>query len=450
MTIAGIDLGTTTVCGLLLDAETGRIVSVVTEPNTAAVKGRPDEDLQDPDTIVEIAERIVGGFLQAGTDLRGIGIAAQMHGVLYVDGSGRAISPLATWQDGRGDRRIDGGESHAERLSRAAGRRLATGMGFVTHAVNVAESAVPAGAAALCTIADYVAMRLCGTTRPVMDTTMAASLGCFDLESLDFRRDLMESLGIDQSLFPDVARDYPAVGATRGVPVFVGLGDNQASFLGAVRSVEGSLVVSVGTSSQISAFTPACVTIDGIDTRPFPLGGCIVVGAGLCGGRAYALLRDFFTRTVRLFGGAGPVPWETMNAVDESTLQEPERVVVDTRFSGSRTDPDTRGSVTNLSLTTFTPEQLIVGVREGIVTELHDFFRLFPAPLRSGVRSLVGSGNAVRNSPPLKTAFGRRFGLTMQVPAHREETSFGAALLAGVASGVFPGRSRAGELVRYE
>ncbi|HEY9595332.1 MAG TPA: FGGY family carbohydrate kinase, partial [Spirochaetia bacterium] len=352
MTIADIDLGTTTICGLLLDAETGRIVSVVTEPNTAAVRGRPDEALQDPDAIVAIAERIVGGFLEAGADLRGIGIAAQMHGILYVDRDGRAIGPLATWQDGRGDRRGPGGESHAERVSRAVGGTLATGMGFVTHAVNVAERAVPDGAAALCTIADYVAMRLCGTTRPVMDTTMAASVGCFDLERLDFRRDVMDRLGIDQALFPDVARDYPAVGAVRGVPVFVGMGDNQASFLGAVRSVEGSLVVSVGTSSQISAFTPSCVVIDGVDTRPFPLGGYIVVGAGLCGGRAYSLLRDFFTRTVRLFGGAGPVPntgsvsgagpesgagsvpnagpvpWETMNAVDESTLRETERVVV--------------------------------------------------------------------------------------------------------------------------
>jgi sedoheptulokinase len=452
MTIAGIDLGTTTVCGLLLDAESGDILSVVTEPNTASITGgRSDESLQDPETIVAIAGRIIGGFLDARPDLRGIGIAAQMHGILYVDAAGRALGPLATWQDGRGDRKTKTGETWVQKLSRDLGRRVATGMGFVTHAVNVAESGVPAGAASLCTIADYVAMRLCGETRPVMDPTMAASLGCFDLEALDFRRDIIDRLGLDPALFPRVARDYPAVGTMRGVPVFAGMGDNQAGFLGSVRSLAGSLVVNVGTSSQISAFTPRLAEVAGIDTRPFPFGGFILVGAGLCGGRSYALVRDFFARTMRLFGSdPGLVTWDALNAVDGSSLTETGRAVMDTRFSGSRTDPEARGSITNLSASTFTPEQLIVAVREGIVAELRGFFDLFPDDLRPGVRALFGSGNAIRNNPALRAVFETRFGLPMRVPAHREEASFGAALLAGVASGIFPDRADAGEMIRYE
>jgi hypothetical protein len=37
----------------------------------------------------------------------------------------------------------------------------------------------------------------------------------------------------------------------------------------------------------------------------------------------------------------------------------------------------------------------------------------------------------------------------MRVPSHREETSFGAALLAGCAGGAFPGPQAAGRLIRY-
>jgi glycerol kinase len=39
--------------------------------------------------------------------------------------------------------------------------------------------------------------------------------------------------------------------------------------------------------------------------------------------------------------------------------------------------------------------------------------------------------------------------LPVRVPAHREEASFGAALLAGLASGLLPDRAAAGALIRY-
>jgi sedoheptulokinase len=452
MKLAGIDLGTTTICGLLLDADSGEIVSVRTEPTTAVLRGAsPWEALQDPETILGIAESIVGGFLDRHGDIRAIGVAGQMHGILYVDSAGRAVSPLFTWQDGRGDQKRPDGTTYAEWISRSAGMPLSTGMGFVTHVVNAQSGSVPAAAASVCTIADYVAMRLCGARTPVMDATNAASLGCFDLDRLDFRRDAMEKLGVDPSLFPVVAADYPALGETRGrVPVHVGMGDNQASYLGSVAELSGSLLVNIGTGSQLSAFAAQRMDIPGIDTRPFPLGGYIGVGAALCGGRAYALLHEFFDRTVRLFTGAtASASWDVMNAVDESSLSTLERLIVDTRFNGTRRDPGVRGSITNLSPPTFNPESLIVGVREGIADELLGFLDLFPARARGGLRLMAGSGNGIRLNRGLQSVFETRLGMRMNVPRHREETSFGAALLAGVASGAIPDLGAAGRFVRY-
>jgi sedoheptulokinase len=452
MKLAGIDLGTTTICGLLLDAESGEIVSVTTERNTAALRGAsPWEAVQDPETIVAIAGRIIGGFLDAYDDIRGIGVAGQMHGILYVNRAGRAVSALYTWQDGSGDQKRPDGVTHAEWLSRAIGAPVSTGMGFVTHAVQSAAGAVPADAVWLCTIADYVAMRLCNARTPVMDPTNAASLGCFDLDALDFRRDAMDKVGIDPSLFPAVAVDYPALGEARqGVPVYVGVGDNQASFLGSVAELPGSLVISVGTSGQISAFAERRMDVPGIDTRPFPYGGYIGVGAALCGGQAYALLHDFFETTVRMFtNSSGSASWEVMNSIDERSLATAERLIVDTRFNGTRMDPDVRGSIWNLSPATFQPGQLIVGVREGIAAELIGFLELFPASMRTGLRLFAGSGNAIRLNSGLKAAFERRLGMRMNIPRHREETSFGAALLAGVASETLPDLRAAGRFVRY-
>jgi sedoheptulokinase len=462
MKLAGLDIGTTTLCGLLLEADSGDILSVATEPNAFGLPGTaPWEALQDPDAIFSAAARILDGFLEAHGNIGGIGVAGQMHGILYVDREGSAVSPLFTWLDGRGERDLENGKTCAGLLSEALGRPVSTGMGFVTHYYNVRNGLVPRRAAGLCTIADYVALRLAHAQAPVMDATNAASLGCFDLRRLEFRRDAMSALDIDGAIFPSVSTSYPALGEARtGTPVFAALGDNQASFLGSVRDVRGSLLCNVGTGSQISLFSDECLDVPGIDTRPFPLGGYIGVGAALCGGRAYALLHDFFLRTVQLFsGGSGAAAqggsarsaagWDVMNAVDEERLGAAARLTVDTRFSGTRADPGVRGSIANLGPETFTPEHLIVGVREGIADELLGFYERFPEAARGAVTALVGSGNGIRLNPGLQKVFEGRLGMRMRVPAHREETSFGAALLAGVAGKILPDLAAAGRLVRY-
>ena len=53
-------------------------------------------------------------------------------------------------------------------------------------------------------------------------------------------------------------------------------------------------------------------------------------------------------------------------------------------------------------------------------------------------------------SPALRGVFQQKLGMRMQVPANGEETSFGAALIAGVAGGVLLDLAAAGRLVRYE
>jgi sedoheptulokinase len=123
---------------------------------------------------------------------------------------------------------------------------------------------------------------------------------------------------------------------------------------------------------------------------------------------------------------------------------------VDTRFSGTRDDPSIRGSISGIGADTFTPEQLIVGVREGIAAELIGYYQAVPSTLRAEVSSMTGSGNGLRLNPGLRDVFQQKLGMKMQVPAHAEETSYGAALIAGVASGALPDLAAAGRLVRYQ
>ena len=379
-----------------------------------------------------------------------VGVTGQMHGILYLDGRGKALGPLYTWQDARGNREMRGGTTYAAALSLSLGRPVSTGMGAVTHFYNATNGLVPAGAVSLCTIADYVALRLARRAQPLMDATNAASLGCFDLRKLQFDRDAIAGVGVSPDIFPRVSGAYPVLGETvDGSPVFPAVGDNQASFLGSVGGIHGSILVNVGTGSQVSVFVDQYLEAAGIDTRPFPMGGYIGVGAALCGGKAYSILHDFFERTVRLFtGGVAGASWELMNASAGPTAGgEPLRV--DTRFAGTRATPDIRGAIAGIGTGNFTPENLIAGVREGIADELLGFLVHFPNDVRESRKTLVGSGNGIRLNPELKKVFEARLGMEMRVPAHREEASYGAALLAGVSCGALSDLAAAGGLIRY-
>ena len=42
------------------------------------------------------------------------------------------------------------------------------------------------------------------------------------------------------------------------------------------------------------------------------------------------------------------------------------------------------------------------------------------------------------------------FGLSLAVPAHREEAAFGAALTAALGAGVFPDLAAAGRVIQYQ
>jgi len=97
------------------------------------------------------------------------------------------------------------------------------------------------------------------------------------------------------NLFPEVAKNRCLLGQTSdGIPVVNAIGDNQASFLGAVKEPEKSILVNVGTGSQVSCMGSAYAKTSGMETRPFVDGQYLFVNSPLCGGRAYAMLADFY------------------------------------------------------------------------------------------------------------------------------------------------------------
>lgn len=427
MTVLGLDIGTTTVSAVVV--RDGTVLAAKTLNNDAFLSDRPAwEKAQDVERITTIALGVVAELREAYPQIERIGLTGQQHGIVYLDKAGTPLSPLYTWQDGRGDLPFDGQQSYAAHLSALTGYPLATGFGLVTHFYNLRNGLVPENTATFCTIHDYLAMRLAGLTAPQLDASDAASFGCFDLEKGAFDVAALERAGIDPAVLPPLAKN-PCIGG-RDLPVYVAIGDNQASFLGATNGHSGCILVNVGTGSQFSVHSPTLMTCDGLETRPFPLGGCLLVGSSLCGGRAYALLEQFFRLTAQMLGSPVDSCYDAMSALLESAPPA-DPVKITPLFQGTRTDPTRRAVIENLGTENFTPQSLLYGMLNGMTEELHAMYRRYTAQGRQGGK-LYGSGNGLRRNPRLRECFERAFGQPITLSANEEEAACGAALFAAV------------------
>lgn len=437
MNFLGIDIGTSSICGIVYNTVSKDIVSIAKINNTDMLSCNVWEKVQDANAIVDIVLDLIQELRIQYPDIKGIGLSGQMHGILYVNAEGEAVSPLYTWQDMRGSLLYKDGMSYAAYLSKQTGFPLSTGFGLVTHYYNKVNSLVPQNAVKLCTIMDYTAMRLTGKCEPLVDCSNAASLGFFDKEKLAFDKEALWNVGIDNSILPEIGKAFSRVGHYENISVYTAIGDNQASFLGSIRDIRHSIHITVGTSSQISVYSDDYVNVPLLDTRPLPGGGYILVGAALCGGCSFSLLKKFFSETIKLYTGEEMDDtdlYKIMVSVPYKEVQEDD-IRVETLFGGTRSHPEKRGKIMNISCLNWHPENLIRGFLEGMSQELYDFYQLLPNSIRERKTILVGSGNGIKRNPLLCQILKERFKCHLQVSACREEAALGACICGMVGNG---------------
>lgn len=441
MYFIGIDIGTSSISGVIYNYRNDITESITLDNNSAILSPYSWEKTQDPSIIIRLVLDILEDFRSRYTDIQGIGITGQMHGILYVDKKGNAVSPLYTWQDSRANQFYKDDKTYAAYLSEKSGYNVATGYGLVTHFYNIKNQLVPPTAEKICTIMDYVVMKLAGTKVPVTDYSNGASLGFFDVERLTFDTAAITGIGIDCCILPEIKESAVWCGDYGGViPVYSATGDNQAAFLGSVQDIHKSIHITVGTSSQISVYSDKYIFVPELDTRPFPGGGYILVGAALCGGQAFALLKNFFEITLRLFSSQDKTNdiYAIMKQIDDEHNSE-DIPIVETLFDGTRNAPEKRGKIENISMNNFTPENLIRGFMNGISHELFNFYNKLPEVIKEEKEFIVGSGNGLKKNPLLCNTFGREFNRKIVLSPHQEEAAFGACINAMIGKGVVEG-----------
>ncbi len=484
MIYIGLDIGTTTVGAVALDTVAGSMVANRTIPHPPPASADPSDSSLAAEldittmreTMLSCIASVVRDTGERASEIAGIGVTGQMHGVAFLGSALEPAMPAITWQDRRAEEpATDGDGSWLDCFIRTAGGADAfEPMGCVPAAGYMGPTlfrllrsgSLPESVATACPIPDAAVAILTGQ-RPLTDPTDAGSSGLFDVRARRWHGDVALSLGIPLHILPEVRRsgafaggierDISATtGITAGTPVYVAIGDNQASFVGSVREPDTSLLLNVGTGSQISAVTDEFIRPAGLEVRCFVDERYLLVVGGLFGGRSYSYLRDFFALvgerihdTGNVSDSAGDEVYDRMNRLAAEVAPGSDGVRCSPLFTGSREDPSRRGDFTGISPENLTPGHLTRALLEGIAEGFHEFYEAMrPA---TGERSLlVGSGNGVRKNALLARILSDRFERTLNVPEFREEAAAGAATLAAVGTGEFGSVSEATRSLRYE
>ena len=429
MKVIGIDIGTTTISAVVIQAESMEVIQSKTISNGSFIKTEQDwERIQNAALIIKKAKEVLDEFLGAYGDIGSIGLTGQMHGIVYLDQDGRCTSPLYTWQDGRGNLVEFAGKTLVEQINEKYGVHTAVGYGLITHIYNMRNHLVPEGSVSFCTISDYLGVALTGRKRPLLHTSMAASLGFFNRTARNFDKEKLQAAEVDLSMLPDVTDTVAILGKYQEIPVTTALGDNQASFLGSVGLRGQTVLLNMGTGGQISVLSDQYFEAPGIEARPFIQGKYLLVGSSLCGGRAYSILEKFFRSYIIAAGGEDQEQYGTMLQLAQAGEYLSNGMEIATFFHGTRVNPSLRGSIGNISEDNFTPESMVYGVLQGMARELYDMYQVIHKGTGITAHQLIASGNGLRRNPVLQRIFERMFGAALTLAPYNEEAACGAAI----------------------
>ncbi len=421
--VVGIDVGTSAVKAIAV-AEDGEVLArrEVGYPLSAP---RPGWSEQDPEDWWRATEQALDGLVDG--EIAGIGLSGQMHGLVTLDASDRVIRPAILWNDQRTQAECEEIEARVglDRLIELTGNRALTG--FTAPKLLWLRKHEPDAYARIAHVLlpkDYVRLRLTGER--AIDVADASGTLLLDVAGRRWSSEVVSALELDPAWLPRVLESPEVSGRTpRGVAVAAGAGDQAAGALGVGVDRPGPLSVVLGTSGVVFAALPAYAADPQARVHAF----CHAVP-------------DTWHQMGVMLSAAGSLAWlrgvvggEFGALVEEAAAWDPgaEGLTFLPYLTGERTphaDPDARGAFTGLSVR-HDRGALVRAVLEGVACGLRDSFDL----VGGGSRGRASGGGA-RSELWLKIVAS-----VLEMPLERvaveEGAAYGAALLGGVAGGVW-------------
>ncbi|CAN5613007.1 xylulokinase [soil metagenome] len=449
------DLGTTGNKATLVDAHGVVVAAVTVAYDTDFGQGGKAE--QDPRewwrALCEATQQLLAAH--PGADIAGVSFSGQMMGAVLLDGDGEPVRPAIIWADTRSTAQAD---QLIERVGMERGYTITGHRLNATYSlpkimwVRDTEPDVFGRARHVMCAKDYVAYRLTGVM--ATDPSDASGTNAYDQAAGTWSGELLEAAGIGD-LFTEIVSSTQVIGTVTasaafetgliaGTPVVMGGGDGPMAALGVgvVDAASGAYAY-LGSSSWVSFASDAPLHDPLMRTMTF---NHVIPGR--------------YVPTATMQAGGASLQWIVealepgdfsayeglLDAAAHATASEDELYFLP-HLLGERSpywNPRARAAFIGLARH-HDRANLVRAVVEGVAFNLFTGLEAFTST-GATIASIDAIGGAA-NSAPLLQIFSDVWGLPIRRRALVDEaTALGAAVVGGVAVGLFDDFSIAGRL----
>lgn len=445
-----IDAGTTGIRALIYDADTRLLAQAYTEfPQYHPAQDRVEQDAKE---ILNAAGRMLSLALDAAhiqpEDVSAIGITNQRATtVLWDRRTGEPVARAIVWQDTRtADRAHALAPEWGQRTYAHTGWALAPvysslSIEWILNNVPEARRLADAGNLAFGTIDSWLMHWLSGGKAHLISASNASVTGSYDLLSNDWYGEWLDALHIPSSLYPKVCDDSGMLTTTdpavfgAAVPITAAIADQHSALFaqgciqpGMVKCTHGTgtfLDMTIGTAPVIDTGSGlACQ----IAWRMNGVTRYALEGYAGSTGAAVQWLRD----GIRIIDDASASEALARSVNDSNGLYF---VPALTGLSAPYWDAYARGLIVGIH-PGIKRGHLARATLDGIVYSVRDFVETMSRVSAHEITRIAVDGGASRNDLLLQIQ-ADQLDVTVVRPKNTEATSLGAALLAGLAIGVW-------------
>ena len=456
--VLAIDQGTTSSRAILFDANMA-IAHVAQQeftqhfPQSGWVEHDANEIWQSAEkTCAEVMQK-AGATAQ---DVAAIGITNQRETVVVWDrATGDPIHHAIVWQDRRtselcAELKAEGFEDH---VTATTGLLLdpyfsSTKLKWILDKVEGARDRAGAGELLFGTIDSFLIWKLTGGARHVTDATNAARTMLYDIHRGDWDDTICDRLGIPRQMLPEVldcAADFGETGLLGGkTPIYGVAGDQQAATIGQACFEPGMLKSTYGTGCFALLNTgsdPVTSTNRLLTTIAYQMDGEVtyaIEGSIFIAGAVVQWLRD----GLGLIGTAAETQGLAEGADDTQTLY---LVPAFTGLGAPHWDPEARGAIYGLTRNSG-PAEFARAALESVGFQTRDLLDVMRADWSGATEGAVLRVDGGMSASDWTMQFlADILGAPVDRPEVLETTALGAAWLAGMRAGVYPGKAEFAE-----
>jgi xylulokinase len=282
----GFDLGSSSVKAALIASDTGKVIGLTNYPEeemaiTAEQTGWAE---QDPvlwwENCCKVTQKLLAQTGVSSNDIKGIGIAYQMHGMVVIDKNQEVLRPSIIWCDSRA---VEIGNQAFQSLGedKCVANLLNSPGNFTLSKLKWVKENEPEvfdKVDKLLLPGDYIALRLTGEAT----TTIS---GLSEGIMWDFKQNrpadwLFDYMGISTDVIPTIVPTFSdqgrvtkmaaeEIGLPEGIPVLYRAGDQPNNALSLNAFEPGEIAATGGTSGVVYAITDSTKTKESLRINNF-------------------------------------------------------------------------------------------------------------------------------------------------------------------------------------